>query len=175
MHELTIGFEISLLLLVALTGYLIAAFTNQSAIVCQILLGVIIGPSLLDLINYTSFVSSLAYLGGVILLFVIGLEFKLKDIISLKIAIIAFFGVNIPWGMGYYCAHLFGYDLNHSIFIGTMLCATSIAITANVLHELKQLRSTLAKTIIGAAIVDETDLFKFDSFQITSLLSKGVV
>jgi Kef-type K+ transport system membrane component KefB len=47
MHELqtTIGFQTSLLLLVALGGYLLAAMTNQSAVVGQIILGIIIGPS----------------------------------------------------------------------------------------------------------------------------------
>ncbi len=157
MHELinTVGFQTSLLLLVALSGYLLAALTNQSAVVWQIIMGIVIGPSALDLITYTGFVSNLAYLGGVILLFVIGLEFKINDLLSRKIAFIALIGVILPWISGYTTANLFGFDNNASIFIGTVLTATSIAITANVLHELGQLKTIVAKTIIGAAVIDD--------------------
>src|SRR3989338_7334228 len=132
----TIEFQMSLLLFVALGGYLLAARLNQSAIIGEIFLGLIIGPSLLGLITYTDFVASIAHLGAVILLFVIGLEFRLKDIINIKYAFIALLGVIVPWIAGYYTAILFGYNFVNAVFIGTALTATSIAITANVLKEM---------------------------------------
>jgi len=76
----TIEFQLSLLLFVALAGYLIASKINQSAIVWEILVGIAIGPSLLGLITYTESVQSFAQVGAVVLLFVVGLEFELKDI-----------------------------------------------------------------------------------------------
>ena len=136
----TIEFQMSLLLFVALAGYLLAARINQSAVIGEILVGIIIGPSLLGLITYTDFVASVAHLGAIILLFVVGLEFKLKDIFNLKYTWIALSGVVVPWIMGYYLAKLFGYDFGSAVFVGTALTATSIAITANVLREMgKQL------------------------------------
>ena len=93
--------------------------------------------------------------GAVILLFVIGLEFNLKDILSVRNGIIAAVGVIIPWIGGYWLSLLFGYDTPSAIFIGTALTATSIAITANVLKELGKLQTEAAKAIIGAAVIDD--------------------
>ena len=128
-------FQMSLLLFVALGGYLIASRINQSAVIGLILVGIVVGPSMLGWITYTDFVAGLAHLGAVVLLFVIGLEFNIKDILSARNGIIAAVGVIVPWIGGYWLAVLFGYDTASAIFIGTALTATSIAITANVLKE----------------------------------------
>ena len=114
-----------------------------------------IGPSLLGLITYTDFVKSVAHLGAVILLFVIGLEFKLHEIFKVKYGIIALAGVIVPWIGGYYLARLFGYEFGSAVFVGTALTATSIAITANVLREMGKLQTDAAKAIIGAAVIDD--------------------
>jgi len=148
-------FQMSLLLFVALAGYLIAARINQSAVIGLILVGILVGPSVLNLITYTDFVSSLARLGAVILLFVIGLEFKLQDIMVPKNGVIALIGVILPWIGGYEISELFGFSMAGSIFIGTALTATSIAITANVLREYNRLQTDAAKAIIGAAVIDD--------------------
>ena len=148
-------FQMSLLLFVALGGYLIASRINQSAVIGLILVGIVVGPSVLGWITYTDFVRGLAHLGAVILLFVIGLEFNLKDILSARNGIIAGVGVIVPWIGGYWLSLLFGYDTASAIFIGTALTATSIAITANVLKELGKLQTEAAKAIIGAAVIDD--------------------
>ena len=151
----TIEFQMSLLLFVALAGYLLASKINQSAVIGEILVGLLIGPSLLGWITYTDFVKSIAHLGAVILLFVIGLEFKLEDIFNLKYLIIALVGVIVPWIGGFYIAKLFGYEFGSAVFVGTALTATSIAITANVLREMGKLQTDAAKAIIGAAVIDD--------------------
>ena len=148
-------FQMSLLLFVALGGYLIASRINQSAVIGLILVGLLVGPSFLGLITYTDFVSALAHLGAVILLFVIGLEFNVREILSLRNGVIAGVGVIVPWIGGYGISLLFGYDTASAIFIGTALTATSIAITANVLKELGKLQTEAAKAIIGAAVIDD--------------------
>ncbi len=151
----SIEFQMSLLMFVALAGYLIAYRINQSAVVGIILAGIVVGPSLLGLVTYTDFVSSLGHLGAVVLLFTIGLHFNLKEIVNLKYFIIAFFGIVVPWVAGYYLAVLFGFDFGAAVFVGIALTATSIAITANVLKEMGKLRTKAAKVIIGAAIIDD--------------------
>src|SRR3989338_4664823 len=93
----SIEFQMSLLLFVALAGYLLAARINQSAVIGEILVGLVIGPSLLGLITYTDFIASIAHLWAIILLFVIGLEFKLFDIFRPKYFLVALAGVIIPW------------------------------------------------------------------------------
>ena len=151
----TIEFQMSLLLFVALAGYLIASRINQSVVICEILVGLLIGPSLLGLITYSDFVRSVAHLGAIILLFVVGLEFKLNDIFKKRYFVIALFGVVVPWICGFYLARLFGYGFGSAVFVGTALTATSIAITANVLREMGKLHTEAAKAIIGAAVIDD--------------------
>jgi len=151
----SVEFQMSLLMFVALAGYLLAYSINQSAVVGIIIAGVIVGPSLLGLVTYTDFVSSLAHLGAVVLLFTIGLEFELKDITKPKYLVVALAGILIPWVGGYFVAEAFGFESNSSIFIGTAATATSIAITANVLEEMGKLQTKAARAIMGAAIIDD--------------------
>jgi len=145
----------SLLMFVALAGYLIAYRINQSAVVGIILAGIAVGPSLLGLVTYTDFVSTLAHLGAVVLLFTIGLEFSIKDIARIRYFAIALFGVIVPALGGFFLASLFDYGFKASVFVGTALTATSIAITANVLREMGKLQTETAKAIIGAAVIDD--------------------
>lgn len=151
----SIEFQLSLLLFVALAGYLIASRINQSAIVWEILVGVAIGPSLLGFITYTESINIFAQFGAVVLLFVIGLEFKIKDVFNLKYGVIALIGVIVPWFGGFFLADFFGFNFVSSVFVGAALTATSIAITANVLREMGKLQTESAKAIIGAAVIDD--------------------
>ena len=148
-------FQMSLLLFVSLGGYLIASRINQSAVIGLILVGILVGPSVLGLVTYTDFVSGLATLGAVILLFVIGLEFKFDEIVAPRNGLIAVVGVIIPWIGGYFISYAYGLPASSAIFIGTALTATSIAITANVLKEMGKLKTPAAKAIIGAAVIDD--------------------
>lgn len=151
----TIEFQMSLLLFVALAGYLVASRINQSAVIGEILVGLVVGPSVLGLITYTDFVRSLAALGAVILLFVIGLEFRIKDILDLRYAVIGLAGVIVPWIGGYWLTAALGYGFESAVFVGTAMTATSIAITANVLREMGKLDTDVARAIIGTAVIDD--------------------
>lgn len=151
----SIEFQMCLLLFVALAGYLLAARIAQPAVVGEILVGLVIGPSFLGWITYTDFVSSIAHLGAIILLFVTGLEFKLRDIARISYGIIALFGVLVPWAGGYAIATVFGYETVKAALIGVAFTATSIAITADTLREMGKLQTDAAKAIIGAAVIDD--------------------
>jgi len=172
-------FQMSLLLLMALAGYLIAYWINQSAVVGIILVGILLGPSFIGWITPTEFVVSLAHLGAVVLLFTIGLEFGLKQIANFKYLFIALFGVIVPWLGGFFLAQMFAFDYKASIFIGTSLTATSIAITSNVLKELGKLQTEAAQAIIGAAVIDDvlvllalsvSEGFVSDTLSLTAIL-----
>ena len=148
-------FQMSLLMFVALGGYLIAYRLHQPAIVGIILAGVLVGPSLLHLVTYTDYVRTLAQLGAVVLLFTIGLEFSMKDIVKIRYFWIALWGVLIPAFGGFLLAEAFGFEFKSSVFVGTALTATSIAVTAHVLKEMGKLQTDAAKAIIGAAVIDD--------------------
>ncbi len=151
----SIEFQMALFLAITVLAYYLSYKLRQSALIVQIILGVIIGPSVLGLIVYTDLIKNIAHFGAIILLFVIGLEFKLEEIAKSKYLLIALFGVLLPWGGGYLFAKTFGYAFGPSMFVGTALTATSIAITANVLKEMNILESEVAKAIIGAAVIDD--------------------
>ncbi|MBY4676092.1 cation:proton antiporter [Marinobacterium arenosum] len=157
MHHFTtsIEFQMSLLLFVALAGYLLATRIGQPAVVGEILLGLAVGPSLFGWITYTDFVASIAHLGAIVLLFVIGLEFSLRELLDKRYALIALFGVLVPWAGGYLLASGFGAELQQALLISVALTATSIAITADTLRELGQLQTPAARAVIGAAVIDD--------------------
>ena len=150
-----IGLEISILLFAAFLGYFLSVRIGQSAVIGEIIIGVLIGPSVFGLITYSDLVSILAQMGAIFLLFAIGLECKFKEIYNAKNAFIAFFGVVVPFILGFLMTRAFGYTNMESVFVGTALTATSIAITANVLKDMGKLNTHTAKIIIGAAVVDD--------------------
>jgi len=63
--------------------------------------------------------------------------------------------LSFPGLVDYFLAEFFGYDFVSSVFVGTALTATSVAITANVLREMGKLKTEAAKAIIGAAVIDD--------------------
>ncbi|MEK6690779.1 MAG: cation:proton antiporter [Nitrospirota bacterium] len=151
----TIELQISLVLLFALAGYLLSSRINQSAVVGVIIVGIAIGPSLFHVIEYSVAIKMLAHLGAIMLLFSIGLEFRIRDIYRMKYMLIGLIGIILPWIAGYFLGYLFGYGFKESMLIGVALTATSIAITAKVLEEMKKLNTPAAKAIIGAAVIDD--------------------
>src|SRR3989442_760100 len=64
-------------------------------------------------------------------------------------------GVILPLGSGAAAAHLFGYGWGEGFFMGAVLTATSVSISAQTLMELKNLRSREGSTILGAAVIDD--------------------
>jgi len=172
MHE-TIEFQMSLLLAVALAGHLLSGLVRQPAVVGQILAGLIVGPSLLGLITYTTFVANIAHLGAIVLLFVVGLEFRARELAAVRPFIIAVAGIIVPWLTGYLVARGFGFENDRALLIGVALSATSIAITADALRELGRLQSPEARLIIGAAVID--DVLALLALSLAEQLGSGVI
>ncbi len=152
---MTVEFQMTLLLLVAIGGYIISSWIHQSAVVGEIILGLIVGPSVLGLITYTDLVEIFAQIGVIIMLFVIGFDFHFKDLLNGRYVVIALFGVIIPWVVGFLFAITWGFDSVSALFVGTALTATSVAITANVLKEMGKLHTVSANAIIGTAVIDD--------------------
>ncbi|MDX2241659.1 MAG: cation:proton antiporter [Leptolyngbyaceae cyanobacterium bins.302] len=103
-------------------------------------------------------ISVLAEMGVVILLFEIGLESDLKELLKVgpQATIVAVVGVVTPFTLGTVgLVTLFGVPIVPAIFAGAALTATSIGITAKVLAEIQQLTSREGQIIIGAAVLDD--------------------
>jgi Kef-type K+ transport system membrane component KefB len=128
--------------------------------------GMLLGPyafgSLLvingtQLIVINEIVQAFAEIGGILILFVAGLEMTFKDFRKVGKAgfVIGTIGVVVPFGMGYVLALVLGLGTIASMVVGSALVATSISITALVLQELNKTRRVEARMMISAAVVDD--------------------
>ena len=103
-------------------------------------------------------IKDLAEIGVILLMFVAGMETDLEAM--KKVGKVAFWaamgGVFFPLAGGIWATTYFGYPLYwEAIFVGTILTATSVSISAQTLMELKVLRSKEGTTILGAAVIDD--------------------
>ncbi|MCH5260779.1 MAG: cation:proton antiporter [Lachnospiraceae bacterium] len=133
-------------------------------VVGQIIAGLLIGPCLLGWINQTDFIAKLAEIGVIILMFEVGLESDLKELMKTgPIALlIACAGVFVPLVlgtllyMGFYGTAPWGSEnFFKAVFIGTIMTATSVSITVASLQELGKIKSKVGTTIVSAAIIDD--------------------
>jgi len=120
--------------------------------------GILLGVSVLGLIEPNDILKVLAEIGILLLLFEIGLETdiqRLKDA-GPKAIIVALFGVVFPFAGGALASYyLFDLDLVTALFIGGTLTATSIGITMRVLKDLQREHTHVAQIVIGAAVIDD--------------------
>ena len=144
-------------------------------IVGQILAGILIGPSVLGWMHPTTFLSRLAELGVMFLLFRVGLEIKSSDLIKAgpRASAVAVSGVIIPFFAGWGLLWLWGESRIESIFVGAALVATSVGITAQVLAAKDLLHERASKIILGAAVID--DILGLLVLAIVSSVAKGSV
>lgn len=157
-----VWFELTFLLAVSLFAAFLFTRFGQPKVIGYIVIGVVIGPSVLNIIQIgeggvsglPESIMMLSELGAIILLFMIGLECDLKEVYTKKSITIALGGVVLPWVFGYGVAHLFGYGAD-AVFIGATLVATSVAVTASVIAELGLIGRPVAYAIVGAAVVDD--------------------
>ena len=120
---------------------------------------VIFGFTRVEPLKTNETIAALAELGVIILLFEVGLESDLRQMIEVgwSSLLVAFLGVLAPFFLGWGVSAYFlpdGATLTH-IFIGATLCATSVGITARVFRDLGKLATREARIILGAAVIDD--------------------
>jgi Kef-type K+ transport system membrane component KefB len=130
---------------------------GQTAVLGELLAGVIIGPGVLGLVHESEVLHALAELGVLILLFEVGLESDIHDLLraGLQAALVALVGVVVPFAVGYGVMHWLGHPPLLAVFVGATFTATSVGITARVLADLGRLQDAAAKVVLGAAVVDD--------------------
>jgi Kef-type K+ transport system membrane component KefB len=171
-----------ILLAAKFAGYL-STRIGQPSVFGELLVGVILGPSLLNLTglsfvtnsHLSDTITELGEIGVMLLMFLAGLELHLKDLArNTKVAALAgILGVVVPVGMGILFGELLDMDFNHSMFLGLALGATSVSISAQVLIELKKIRSKVGLGLLGAAIFDDILVILLLSSFVAVLSSSG--
>ena len=149
------GAEMAVFMLAIILGALFASKTKQSALVGQILIGIIIGPAILGIVTYNEFVKQIAEIGIILLLFLVGVECKFKEVYTPKNTFIALFGALFTWVLGYLIARLFGFNSLQAIFVGIAIISTSSAVIASLLKETGKLKSNTGKIILGASAIND--------------------
>jgi Kef-type K+ transport system membrane component KefB len=138
-------------------GYL-AQRIGQPAVLGELIAGILLGGSVLGVVNPADpVIATMSELGVIILLFAIGLETELAGIVRVggAASTVALAGVVVPFGLGYFFATMLGLDVIPALVCGAALCATSVGITARVLSELGWLDSSEGRVILGAAVIDD--------------------
>lgn len=153
------------MLLVAKLGGELFERMKQPAVLGELIGGIILGNLVLlgftgaEPLKTNEVIAAIAEVGVIILLFEVGLESDLKEMMEVgwSSLLVAVLGVIAPFFLGWAVSAYFIPDesrLAH-IFIGATLCATSVGITARVFKDLAKLATREARIILGAAVIDD--------------------
>ena len=156
---------LAVILAAAKLGGDVAERIGQPAVLGELVVGVLVGNLSLVGIDWFQFITAnttigvIAQLGAVILLFEVGLESTVRDMmqVGMRSLLVAVLGVITPWALGWWVGALLLPE--HSVyvhaFLGAALTATSVGITARVLKDLGHAQSPEARIILGAAVIDD--------------------
>lgn len=155
---------IVILLAAKLGGDIFERF-HQPAVLGELVLGMVIGNMTMvgfdffEVFQHSLTLEVLAEIGVIILLFTVGLESSVAEMMKVGTAsfMVATFGVIAPFFLGWGVSILFlpEHSLYVHMFIGATLTATSVGITARVLKDIGKIRTREAKIILGAAVIDD--------------------
>ena len=168
MESYTYILDIALILISTKLFGLISRKFQLPQVVGALFAGLILGPAMLNIVHETEFLTQLAEIGVILLMFFAGIE---TDIVELKNSgkasfFIALLGIIVPLLGGFLVASYFNREgimsfsdnsnvFLQNMFIGTILTATSVSITVETLKEMGKLNSKVGNTILGAAIIDD--------------------
>jgi Kef-type K+ transport system membrane component KefB len=135
----------------------VAVRLGQSAVLGELVAGILLGGSVLGLIEPTETLKLLGEVGVILLLFEVGLESDLQSFLKVgwSAGLVAVVGVVTPFLLGGGVALALGLSTLQAVFIGATLTATSVAITARVLTDLGRLGTPESNIILGAAVLDD--------------------
>jgi Kef-type K+ transport system membrane component KefB len=136
----------------------LAQWIGQPAVLGELCAGVVLGGSVLRVVDpKTEVLHLLSELGVIILLFAIGLETDLKKLLKVGAAssVVAIAGVALPFGFGYAICLVLSLSNLSAVVAGAALTATSVGITARVLSDLNRLQEPESQIVLGAAVIDD--------------------
>jgi len=162
---LQLAFLIAVILLAAKAAGYLSVRLGQPSVLGELLVGILLGPSLLDLLHLPFIegeklgetIKELGELGVLLLMFIAGLELHLNELTrNTKVSAFAgIMGVLAPVALGTGTGLLFGFEMEPALFLGLTLGATSVSISAQTLMELKVLRTRVGLGLLGAAVFDD--------------------
>ncbi len=164
----TLAFALALGVMIAaakLGGYL-STRLGQPTVLGEIVSGLVLGPSVLNALHWPVFeggahldvvLEHLAFLGVVFLMFLAGMEVEVEALARAGRPALwtGVLGVLVPVGVAGVVMNALGYSGEAGWFVGLVMAATSVSISAQTLMELGVLRSRVGLALLGAAVVDD--------------------
>lgn len=149
---------------------------GQPSVLGKLIAGVLLGPAVLGWIENTEIIEALSHIGVLLLMFIAGLETDLKELNKNKNSslAVAVGGILLPLVGGYFAGLTIGMDQQHAIFLGLLLCATSVSISVQTFKELGKLQSREGTTVLGAAIADDIIVVVALAFMMSFLIGSDV-
>ena len=178
---LQLAFELVIILVAAKAAGYISTRLGQPSVLGELLIGVLLGPSLINILHLSfinsdtlgSTISELSELGVLQLMFIAGLELHLGELAGhRRVSLLASVGgLLLSIGLGWGAGRLFGMSNTAALLLGLALGATSVSISARTLMEMGVLRSRVGLSLLGAAVVD--DILSILAFSIFLALITG--
>ena len=157
-----------LLLLLSRTFGEIAEHYGQPAMLGEIVAGVVLGPSVFGVVQFTDEIRALADLGVLLLVFLVGMEMDLATLWKSfrgRGALVGVAGFIFPMLLGIAVGLLFGLETTRSIFVGLCIAITALPVSVRILMDLGKVQTEIGRRIISAAVFND----------VTSILILGVI
>ncbi len=162
---LQLSLALAIIIAAAKAGGYLSYKLGQPSVLGELIVGIILGPTIIDLLHVPYFtdehlpevIHEMAEVGVLLLMFLAGLELHLSDLAkSRKVAALSgTLGVLLPMLFGMGLILFFPMENQEAIFLGLILAATSVSISAQTLMELKVLNSRVGIGLLGAAVFDD--------------------
>ena len=158
---------LGVIILAARIGGSLARRFNQPRVLGELLVGVLLGPTLLNLLHTPAFglaeahlgetISELAELGVLLLMFKVGLEVHISELLKVGLVgvVAGVIGALLPVAVTVPIVLAAGYSTEAALFAGVTLAATSVSISAQVLLELNVLQTRVGSGLLAAALIDD--------------------
>lgn len=164
-------FQLALIIVATKVAGDIAVRLGQPSVLGKLLVGIALGPALLNWVQPTDTLETFSTIGVLLLMFFAGLETDMKELnrnrtSSLAVAI---GGIVLPFATGYLLGYAFDWGIPASLFLGITLSATSVSISIQTFKELGKSKSKESSTVIGAALVDDVLVVIFLSILLSLL------
>lgn len=149
--------QLSIIIIASKIAGSISVRLGHPSVLGKLLIGIVLGPSVLGVINETETLEEFSEMGVILLMFIAGLETDSKEFKRTGKAstFVGFGGIFVPLVLGYFTGILLNLTTIESWFLGLLLSATSVSISVQALKEMKHLKTPEGATILGAAVIDD--------------------
>lgn len=149
--------QLAIILLASRIAGSLSVRLGQPSVLGTLLMGIVLGPSLLGLVNETETLKQFSQIGVLLLMFIAGMEtdmdeFKRNAKASIFVGVS---GIMVPLVFGYAAGILIHLNMLESWFLGLLLSATSVSISVQTLREMNWLKTHEGASILGAAVIDD--------------------